>query len=113
MKILFDQNISHRIISKINHLNIEAHQVKELGLEDSTDLDIWKYAKLNGYAIITFDSDFCDIANLRGHPPKIIWLRAGNTSTTNLAKVLIKKIDIIEDFLINPLNEKLACLEIK
>jgi predicted nuclease of predicted toxin-antitoxin system len=44
MKILFDQNISFRIINKIKHLYPEAKQVRELGLENSTDLGIWNFA---------------------------------------------------------------------
>ena len=31
-------------------------------------------------------TDFIDISNLRGFPPKIIWLRIGNTSTHNIAE---------------------------
>jgi len=67
----------------------------------------------NGYSIVTFDADYFDIASLKGHPPKIIWLRVGNTTTDNLAKLFIGKYNLIEDFISNPDNEKLACLEIE
>lgn len=58
MKILFDQNISFRIIGKIKHLYPEAKQIRELGLENSSDMEIWNFANKNQYTIITFDSDF-------------------------------------------------------
>ena len=45
MKLLFDQNISFRIVSKLKDTFPEAQQVRELGLENSTDLEIWEYAK--------------------------------------------------------------------
>ncbi|MFT5166518.1 MAG: putative nuclease of putative toxin-antitoxin system [Saprospiraceae bacterium] len=62
---------------------------------------------------MTFDADFFDIASLRGHPPKIIWLRVGNTITKNIAKFFEQKYELIEDFILNPENIKLACLEIE
>jgi len=113
MKLLFDQNISFRIIKKISHLYKDADQVRRLNLENLTDSEIWKYAKKHEYAIVSFDSDFYDISNLKGHPPKIIWLRTGNTSTKNLIKILIEKYETIDDFLHNPENKNLACLEIE
>ena len=101
MKILFDQNISFRILKKIAHLYPEAQQVRKLGLENSTDIQIWKFAEKNDFTIITFDADYYDIANLKGHPPKIIWLRVGNTSTDNIAKLIVDKYDLIKDFIIS------------
>ena len=58
MKLLFDQNISYRITKTIADQFPNAKQVKELGLENSTNLEIWEYAKSNGFTIVTFDSDF-------------------------------------------------------
>ncbi len=81
MKLSFDQNISYRILKKLERTYPASDQVKKLGLENPTDIELWEYARINSYAIVTFDSDFMDIANLKGHPPKIIWLRTGKTST--------------------------------
>lgn len=113
MKLLFDQNISSRIILKLNSLYPFAQQVRNLGLENYSDIDIWKYAKLNGYSIVTFDYDFFDLSNLYGHPPKIIWLRLGNTTTNELAQILSSKINLIKDFIDLPELSHIACLEIK
>lgn len=112
MKLLFDQNISFRLLRKIEVQYPEAKQVKELSLENSTDMQIWEYARVNHYTIVTFDADFYEIANLKGHPPKIIWLRTGNTTTTNLEKIFIKKRELIGDFISNPDLKNIACLEI-
>lgn len=99
MKLLFDQNISYRIIDKIKDYFPDSKQVKELGLENKSDKEIWSYAKKYGFTIITFDSDFQDICALYGSPPKIVWLRTGNNSTDNIAAILIQRYDIIKEFL--------------
>ena len=49
-------------------------------------MEIWEYAKNNNFCIVTFDADFVDIATIKGHPPKIIWLRTGNMTTENIAQ---------------------------
>jgi predicted nuclease of predicted toxin-antitoxin system len=110
MKLLFDQNISFRIINKIALVYPNSEQVRRLQLENSSDLEIWTFAKNNNYTIITFDSDFFDLTNLYGHPPKIIWLKTGNTSTKEIAQLLINKVDLIKEFVE---NDEIACLEIE
>ena len=108
MKLLFDQNVSFRLIKRIIDLFPESKQVRELGLENATDFKIFEYAKRNDYAIVTFDSDFCDLNIIKGFPPKIIWLRTGNTTTKNIEKLLRNKRELIEIFL----TEDYGCLEI-
>ena len=49
MKLLFDQNISHRLISRIQDILPNSKQVRELNLENSTDREIWGFAKENGF----------------------------------------------------------------
>lgn len=110
MKLLFDQNISYRLIQLISENYPKAQQVRALGLENATDLEIFKFAKNNEYTIVTFDSDFIDLSILKGFPPKIIWIRTGNTTTKNLTKFLIDKFEIIESFIEK--NDELSCLEL-
>ena len=112
MKLLFDQNISFKIVSKLKDMYSEARQVRELGLENSTDREIWEYAKRNDYTVVTFDADFYDMSNLYGHPPKIIWLRTGNRRTSDLAKLLIDRSVIIQEFLTDKSYKDIACIEI-
>tara|TARA_B100000508_G_scaffold138536_1_gene134826 strand:+ start:461 stop:805 length:345 start_codon:yes stop_codon:yes gene_type:complete len=112
MRLLFDQNISFRIISKLQDVFPEAKQVRELGLENSTDREIWEYAKSKDYSIVTFDADFYDMSNLYGHPPRIIWLRTGNRKTDDLAKLLTDRSVIIQEFLTDNSYRDIACIEI-
>jgi predicted nuclease of predicted toxin-antitoxin system len=112
MRLLFDQNISFRIISKLQDVFPETKQVRELGLENSTDREIWEYAKSKDYSIVTFDADFYDMSNLYGHPPRIIWLRTGNRKTSDLAKLLTDRSVIIQEFLTDNSYRDIACIEI-
>jgi predicted nuclease of predicted toxin-antitoxin system len=110
MKLLFDQNISYRIVAKLQPFFEQCKQVTQVGLANSTDIDIWQYAFNNGFTIVTFDADFYDISLLNGYPPKIIWIRTGNMPTAKLADMLIAQKDEIVSF---AGNQELACLEIK
>jgi predicted nuclease of predicted toxin-antitoxin system len=112
MKLLFDQNISFRITKLISSKYQIVKQVRELELENSTDMEIWKFAKSNGYTIVTFDSDFYDLSVVNGCPPKIIWLRFGNSSTENTPKVLLDNQELINDFVRDSNYKDLSCLEI-
>jgi len=108
MNLLFDQNISFRLIKKINDIFPNSKQVKELGLENATDIEIFNYAKKNDYSIVTFDADFCDLSIINGFPPKIIWIRTGNITTKNLELIIRLQSNTIKTFL----SENYGCLEI-
>jgi predicted nuclease of predicted toxin-antitoxin system len=109
MKLLFDQNISHRLISLIQDILPEAKQVRQIGLENSSDKQIWEYAKEHDFTIVTFDGDFYDFSLVWGHPPKIIWIRTYNQTTKNLEEILRKYMSTMQEFL---KDNDLACLEI-
>ena len=68
MRLLFDQNISFRLIRKISNIFPKAKQVSQLNLENATNRNIWDFAKLHDYSIVTFDSDFFDLSVILGHP---------------------------------------------
>lgn len=109
MKLLFDQNISHRLISQIQDILPDSKQVRELGLENYTDKKIWDYAKENHFVIVTFDADSYDYSVIWGHPPKIIWLRTQNQTTKNIEVILRKYLTTFQAF---EQDNNLACLEI-
>lgn len=55
------------------------------------DFSIFNYAKQNNMVIVTFDEDFRDLQVVYDYPPKIIWLRMGNTLTLNIMHKLTEK----------------------
>ena len=110
MKLLVDQNISHRILSFIPPAFIGSSHVRKEGLTNKDDYDIFMYARKNEFtAIVSLDHDFYNLISGLGAPPKIIWLRTGNCSTRHLGELLIRKEQAITSFLNEP---DLDCLQI-
>src|ERR1700760_3246963 len=109
MKLLFDQNISFRLCQTVADLFPDSVHVRALGLSEVGDQAIWDYAKANGFAIVSQDVDFAEMAALLGTPPKVIWLRAGNQSTAALSALLRRHVEMIMTF---ASDHNAACLEI-
>jgi predicted nuclease of predicted toxin-antitoxin system len=84
MKLLFDQNLSHRLLTELGDLFPGSLHVRLLGLAEADDIQIWNYAKSHNLVIVTQDSDYADWNKLRGAPPKIVWLRCGNTTVDQI-----------------------------
>lgn len=89
MKLLFDHNIYFSPPSPAARRYFpESTHVAVVGLGRATDWEIWAYARDHGYAIVTKDADFNDLSVLYGALPKIVWLRIGNTTTSQIEHVL-------------------------
>ncbi len=99
MTLLFDQNISHRIIPYIVSVFPRANHVKFLGLHNADDRPIFMFAREHNFdAIVTMDDDFLKLLNLLSAPPKVIWVRTGNCGTSELASLLIQRSAQIQKF---------------
>ena len=98
MKLLLDENLSDRIIPRIIDLYPDSAHVKSLALTNTDDVIIWEYAKLNEFVIVSKDSDFHQRSLLYGHPPKFIYLRIGNSPTSNIIQILRDNFDTIIQF---------------
>jgi predicted nuclease of predicted toxin-antitoxin system len=88
MKLLFDQNLSWRLVQKLADIYPDCMHVRELSLTESEDVEIWEYAKANGFVIATKDSDFQQRSLFFGHPPKIVYLRVGNCKVITIEELL-------------------------
>lgn len=88
MKLLLDENLSRRVVPFLQDGYPGSSQVALEGLERADDLTVWTYAKDNGFVIVTKDSDFHELSLVRGTPPKVIWLRVGNTRKANVIRLL-------------------------
>jgi predicted nuclease of predicted toxin-antitoxin system len=110
MKVLIDQNISYRIVPQIESLFDFLTHVKFLGWIDWNDHDIFMTARDQKYdAVITLDEDFNKLLLQHGTPPKIIWIKTGNCSTSKLVEVITTHGQIILDFLS---DDTYDCLEL-
>lgn len=109
MKLLFDQNLSHRLPATLEHAFPGSSQARLLGLDRADDETIWRRAADEGYCIVTRDADFAEMSALRGAPPKVIWLRCGNKPTAYI-EALIR--DRALRILTMGMVDDLDCLEI-
>lgn len=88
MKLLFDQNLSHKLAAQLAADYPGSAHVRDFGLERASDQAVWTLAAAQGFVIVSKDVDFQQRALLMGHPPKVIWIRLGNCLTATVATLL-------------------------
>ncbi len=98
IRLIADENVSWRLKKLLPEWEILPYNEINPG-KRLNDMMIWQYAKTNNYAILTFDEDFSEIQNIYNYPPKIIWLRTGNVSTSDIAELLKSLRNEIDKFL--------------
>lgn len=98
MKLLFDHNLSPRLVVMLSDVFMDSSHVSLHGLGTADDATVWAFAQANGYAIVTKDSDFPDLSVRLGFPPKIVWLRLGNCTTQDVAAALHVNRSSLESF---------------
>jgi predicted nuclease of predicted toxin-antitoxin system len=109
LKLLFDQNLSRKLVTLLADIFPGANHVQFHNLTEAEDGDIWEFAKTQDFCIITQDADFAERSHLYGSPPKVIWLRCGNTPTSHIEIIFRSSFETIQEFLSNP---SLDCLEL-
>jgi predicted nuclease of predicted toxin-antitoxin system len=102
MKLLFDEHLSRRLVTRLADIYPSASHIVLQGLEHADDSVIWRFAATEGYTIVTKDADFNDMATLRGVPPRIIWLQIGNCTTATIEKIMRDNVGMIEQFVNDP-----------
>jgi predicted nuclease of predicted toxin-antitoxin system len=108
MKLLFDQNLSHRLVGQLAAEFPGSIHVRDVGLATAPDADLWAYAAAHGFVIVSKDTDFQQRALLYGQPPKVIWVRLGNCSTGMVASLLRSRLTDILAFEADPAASFLA-----
>jgi predicted nuclease of predicted toxin-antitoxin system len=98
MKLLLDQNLSHKLCSRLADAFPGSVQARLIGMDQSDDAQLWQYAKAHGLVIVTQDVDFVNMSLLHGHPPKIIWLRCGNQPSSVIETILRTNLTSIRAF---------------
>jgi predicted nuclease of predicted toxin-antitoxin system len=96
LKLLFDQNLSRRLVNRLSDIFPESSHVQFQGLSEADDSEIWEVAKSKGFCMVTQDADFADRSRLYGSPPKVIWLRCGNAPTTEVERILRAGVEAIQ-----------------
>ena len=99
MKLLLDENLSHRLVARLKDAFPGTVSVAQVRLNSQPDTAIWTYAAKHGFAIVSKDDDLRQLSFFRGHPPKVIWLAVGNAGTAQIADLLLQNKNRIATFL--------------
>ena len=88
MRLLFDQNLSPRLVTMLVDLYAGSTHVRNVGLQMADDDVVWTHAIRQEFVIVSKDADFHQRSFVLGHPPKVIWIQRGNCSTDEIAVLL-------------------------
>ena len=108
MKLLFDQNLSPQLARLVSDLYPGSIHVRNIGLREAADSEIWDYALSNGFMIVSKDSDFRARSMIDGHPPKVILITLGNCATEEVEDVLRRNHQAIDTFAADPTKSFIA-----
>jgi predicted nuclease of predicted toxin-antitoxin system len=103
MKLLFDENLSPKLVLLLADLFPDSLHVRDVGLKSADDSIVWEYAKTNNLILVSKDSDMHQRSFMFGPPPKVVWVRLGNCSTSDVVDLLRRHIRAVETFEINEL----------
>jgi predicted nuclease of predicted toxin-antitoxin system len=98
VKLLLDQNLSPQLVFRLADVFPNSIHVREVGLEAADDQIVWEYAKSNDLTIVSKDGDMHQRSFLLGAPPKVVWVRLGNCSTTDIENLLRRHVDTLRTF---------------
>lgn len=102
MKLLFDENLSFRLVTVLADVYPGSAHVRELGLLGADDSVIWTHAAKNDFLLTSKDTDFYERSIVYGAPPKVIWLRIGNSTVSDTAAVLREQYILVRRFCEDP-----------
>ena len=88
MRLLFDQNLSPRLVVLLADLHPGSTHVRNEGLQRADDDAVWAYAIRERFVIVSKDADFHQRSFVLGHPPKVVWIQRGNCPTDDIAALL-------------------------
>ena len=88
MKLLFDHNISPDLIRRLQDLFPGSQHVYPLNIHEQDDTVLWRYARENGFIVVSKDADFSELSMVKGFPPKLLWLRIGNCRTSDIEELI-------------------------
>ena len=102
MRLLFDENLSGKLPQLLTDIFPDSADAIGRGLGGTSDRIIWDHAKTEGFVLVTKDEDFQRMSVLLGAPPKVIWIRLGNCSPADVARLLRFRAAQIHAFVDHP-----------
>jgi len=92
-EIWIDAQLSPALAAWINRTydDIRAQSIRAVGLRDAEDEQIFRAAQEANVIIMSKDSDFMNLLDRHGPPPKVIWVTCGNTSNRRM-RIILKQL---------------------
>jgi predicted nuclease of predicted toxin-antitoxin system len=75
------------------NFSLTCFALRDLGLRDASDEEIFLAAQKQNAVVISKDADFVNLVRTKGAPTKIIWLTFGNTSNKRLQEIFAQHLD--------------------
>lgn len=89
VKIWLDAHLPPSIAPWLHStFGVDAVPIRDLGLRDGEDLNVFNAACAAEVVLMTKDSDFLVLLERHGPPPQVVWLTCGNTSNARLRQIL-------------------------
>lgn len=88
MKLLFDQNLSPRLVEALADRFPGSAHVAAFGLDRAGDRDVASFASANGFAVVTKEAGVGDLSLVVADFPRVVWIQRGNCSTREIARLL-------------------------
>ena len=60
MKLLLDQNLSRKLVNRLDDIFPNISHVQFHRLAETSDEEIWEFARREGFCIVTQDADFAE-----------------------------------------------------
>jgi predicted nuclease of predicted toxin-antitoxin system len=88
VRLLIDQQLPPALKYFFSERGVEAVHVHEIGMAEASDSEIWRYAQLTGFDLVSKDEDFFHMVACSDNGPRLIWVRMGNRPTKALIHAL-------------------------
>ena len=98
MKLIFDQNLSPALSERLQTHYPDSTHVQKALWRSAPDDSIWFHAREHGFVVVTKDRDYLELSRERGHPPKVILIRTGNSPNAVVESLLRDHYDEILAF---------------
>ena len=99
MRLLLDENISWRLAAYLRPHCAAVLHVRDISLDNSPDTSIWRYARQQGYDVLTKDEDFLRLVLADGFPPRVVAVQNAQVPVAKLAEFLLARLPQIREFL--------------
>lgn len=89
MTIWLDAQLSPALAPWLSaNCGVSCSPLRDLGLRDASDRDIFVAGRSAGVVIVTKDGDFVRLLEQLGPPPQVVWITCGNTSNARLRELI-------------------------